>query len=160
MKAAVFPGSFDPMTNGHLDIVERASMLFDKVYVAVGINSSKTPLFSVDERLELVKESVKYISNVEVCLVKGLVVTHAKNLGAKWIIKGLRDEEDFRYESDLERNNKFIESEIETIYFSASRENISTRSSSIKEFIKYGVDVTGFLPKPFARVIKERFFSE
>lgn len=160
MKAAVFPGSFDPMTNGHLDIVERASMLFDKVYVAVGINSSKTPLFSVDERLELVKESVKDIINVEVCLVKGLVVTHAKNLGAKWIIKGLRDEEDFRYESDLERNNKFIEGEIETIYFSASRENISTRSSSIKEFIKYGVDVTGFLPKPFARVIKERFFSE
>ena len=160
MKAAVFPGSFDPMTNGHLDIVERASMLFDKVYVAVGINSSKTPLFSVDERLQLVKESVKDISNVEVCLVKGLVVTHAKDLGAKWIIKGLRDEEDFIYESDLEINNKFIESEIETIYFSASRENISTRSSSIKEFIKYGVDVTGFLPKPFARVIKERFFSE
>ena len=160
MKAAVFPGSFDPMTNGHLDIVERASMLFDKVYVAVGINSSKTPLFSVDERLDLVKESVKDISNVEVCLVKGVVVTHAKDLGAKWIIKGLRDEEEFRYESDLERNNKFIESEIETIYFSASRENISTRSSSIKEFIKYGVDVTGFLPKPFARVIKERFFSE
>ena len=91
MKAAVFPGSFDPMTNGHLDIVERASMLFDKVYVAVGINSSKTPLFSVDERLDLVKESVKDISNVEVCLVKGLVVTHAKNLGAKLIINGLRD---------------------------------------------------------------------
>ena len=159
MKAAVFPGSFDPMTNGHLDIVERASMLFDKVYVAVGINSSKTPLFSVDERLQLVKESVKDISNVEVCLVRGLVVSHAKDLGAKWIIKGLRDEEDFRYESDLERNNKFIEKDIETIYFSASRENISTRSSSIKEFIKYGVDVTEFLPKPFATVIKERFFS-
>ena len=96
---------------------------------------------------------------MEVCLIRGLVVTHAKELGAKWIIKGLRDEEDFRYESDLERNNKFIESNIETIYFSASRENISTRSSSIKEFIKYGVDVTGFLPEPFARVIRERFFS-
>ena len=86
-------------------------------------------------------------------------MSHAKDLGAKWIIKGLRDEEDFRYESDLERNNKFIEKDIETIYFSASRENISTRSSSIKEFIKYGVDVTEFLPKPFATVIKERFFS-
>ena len=159
MKTAVFPGSFDPMTNGHLDIVKRASALFDKVYVAVGVNSSKTPLFTVEERLELVKESVKEISNVEVCLIRGLVVTHAKELGAKWIIKGLRDEEDFRYESDLERNNKFIESNIETIYFSASRENISTRSSSIKEFIKYGVDVTEFLPKPFATVIKERFFS-
>ena len=134
MKTAVFPGSFDPMTNGHLDIVKRASALFDKVYVAVGVNSSKTPLFTVEERLELVKESVKEISNVEVCLIRGLVVTHAKELGAKWIIKGLRDEEDFRYESDLERNNKFIESNIETIYFSASRENISTRSSSIKEF--------------------------
>ncbi|MCI6114145.1 MAG: pantetheine-phosphate adenylyltransferase [Spirochaetales bacterium] len=159
MKTAVFPGSFDPMTNGHLDIVNRASELFDKVYVAVGINSSKTPLFTVEERLELVKESVKDIVNVEVCLVRGLVVSHAKDLGAKWIIKGLRDEEDFRYESDLERNNKFIEKDIETIYFSASRENISTRSSSIKEFIKYGVDVTEFLPKPFATVIKERFFS-
>ena len=159
MKTAVFPGSFDPMTNGHLDIVKRASALFDKVYVAVGVNSSKTPLFTVEERLELVKESVKEISNVEVCLIRGLVVTHAKELGAKWIIKGLRDEEDFRYESDLERNNKFIESNIETIYFSASRENISTRSSSIKEFIKYGVDVTGFLQEPFARVIRERFFS-
>ena len=159
MKTAVFPGSFDPMTNGHLDIVNRASELFDKVYVAVGINSSKTPLFTVEERLELVKESVKDIGNVEVCLVRGLVVSHAKDLGAKWIIKGLRDEEDFRYESDLERNNKFIEKDIETIYFSASRENISTRSSSIKEFIKYCVDVTEFLPKPFATVIKERFFS-
>lgn len=159
MKTAVFPGSFDPMTNGHLDIVNRASELFDKVFVAVGINSSKTPLFTVEERLELVKESVKDIVNVEVCLVRGLVVSHAKDLGAKWIIKGLRDEEDFRYESDLERNNKFIEKDIETIYFSASRENISTRSSSIKEFIKYGVDVTEFLPKPFATVIKERFFS-
>ena len=159
MKTAVFPGSFDPMTNGHLDIVKRASALFDKVYVAVGVNSSKTPLFTVEERLELVKESVKEISNVEVCLISGLVVTHAKELRAKWIIKGLRDEEDFRYESDLERNNKFIEKDIETIYFSASRENISTRSSSIKEFIKYGVDVTEFLPKPFATVIKERFFS-
>ncbi|MCI7607386.1 MAG: pantetheine-phosphate adenylyltransferase [Spirochaetales bacterium] len=159
MKAAVFPGSFDPMTNGHLDIVKRASVLFDKVYVAVGVNSSKTALFLPEERLELVRESVKDMENVEVCLIKGLVVTHAKELGAKWIIKGLRDEEDFRYEADLERNNKFIESEVETIYFSASRENISTRSSSIKEFIKYGVDVTGFLPKPFATVIKERFFS-
>ena len=160
MKSAVFPGSFDPMTNGHLDIVRRASLLFDKVYVAVGVNSSKNPLFTPEERLALVKESVKEIENVEVCLIKGLVVTHAKDLGARWIIKGLRDEEDFRYESDLERNNKFIESEVETIYFSASRENISTRSSSIKEFIKYGVDVTGFLPKPFAMVIKERFFSK
>ena len=159
MKTAVFPGSFDPMTNGHLDIVKRASALFDKVYVAVGVNSSKTPLFTVEERLELVKESVKEISNVEVCLIRGLVVTHAKELGAKWIIKGLRDEEDFRYESDLERNNKFIESNIETIYFSASRENISTRSSSIKKNKKYGVDGTGFLPEPVARVIRERFFS-
>ena len=87
MKTAVFPGSFDPMTNGHLDIVKRASALFDKVYVAVGVNSSKTPLFTVEERLELVKESVKEISNVEVCLIRGLVVTHEKELGAKWIIK-------------------------------------------------------------------------
>lgn len=160
MRIAVFPGSFDPMTNGHLDIVIRASRLFDKVYIAVGNNISKNPLFSPEERYYLVKESVKEIPNVDVCVISGLVVTYARELGAKWIIKGLRDEEDFRYESDLERNNKFIEPDIETVYLSASRENISTRSSSIKEFIKYGVDVTSFLPTPFATSIKERFFSK
>lgn len=159
MRRAVFPGSFDPMTNGHLDIVKRASELFDEVIVAVGNNMNKNSLFTPEERFNLVKESVENIPNVKVCIITGLVVTHAKELGANWIIKGLRDEEDFRYESDLERNNKFIEPSIETLYFSASRENISTRSSAIKEFIKYGVDVTGFLPEPFAKVIKERFLK-
>ena len=159
MKTALFPGSFDPMTNGHLDIARRASVIFDKVYIAIGNNAGKKSMFTPEERLELVKESIKDLDNVEVCSISGLVVTHAKEMGAGWIIKGLRDENDFRYELDLERNNKFIEPGVETIYFSASRENISTRSSAIKEFIQYGVDVTGFLPPPFARAIKERFFS-
>lgn len=157
MKIALFPGSFDPMTNGHMDIIRRAAMLFDEVYVAVGNNSAKTSLFTPEERLRLVEESVKDIPNVKACFISGLVVAYAREIGAGWIIRGLRDEEDFRYEADLERNNKFIEPSIETIYLSASRENISTRSSSIKEFVKYGVDVTAFLPGPFAKALKEKY---
>lgn len=147
MRKAVIPGSFDPLTNGHLDIIKRASLIFDSVIVLICENPSKKTMFTLDERLEMARIIFKDSPNISVDSTSGLVVQYAKEHSATFIVKGLRDSEDYRYERDLEMNNKFIVPEVETVFLFSKKENISTRSSAIKEFVKYGVDISNFVPQ-------------
>lgn len=148
MKIAVIPGSFDPLTVGHVNIIERASLLFDEIHVVVGINNKKDYLFSVEDRVEMIKKSLSHLDNVIVTSYPGLIVSYCKNVSAQYIVKGLRDSTDFSYEHELEINNKYIAPEIETIYFTSKKDNNFIRSSSVKTFLNYGVDVKDLVPYP------------
>lgn len=148
MKIAVIPGSFDPLTVGHVNIIERASLLFDEIHVVVGINNKKDCLFSVEDRVEMIKKSLSHLDNVIVTSYPGLIVSYCKNVSAQYIVKGLRDSTDFSYEHELEINNKYIAPEIETIYFTSKKDNNFIRSSSVKTFLNYGVDVKDLVPYP------------
>ena len=148
MKIAVIPGSFDPLTVGHVNIIERASLLFDEIHVVVGINNKKDYLFSVDERIRMIKKSLSHLNNVTVTSYPGLIVSYCRNVSAQYIVKGLRDSTDFSYEHELEINNKYIAPEIETVYFTSKKDNNFIRSSSVKTFLNYGVDVKDLVPNP------------
>ncbi len=148
MKIAVIPGSFDPLTVGHVNIIERASLLFDEIHVVVGINKKKDYLFSVEDRVKMIKKSLSHLSNVTVTSYPGLIVSYCRNVSAQYIVKGLRDSTDFSYEHELEINNKYIAPEIETVYFTSKKDNNFIRSSSVKNFLDYGVDVKDLVPNP------------
>ena len=148
MKIAVIPGSFDPLTVGHVNIIERASLLFDEIHVVVGINNKKDYLFSVEDRVKMIKKSLSHLDNVTVTSYPGLIVSYCRNVSAQYIVKGLRDSTDFSYEHELEINNKYIAPEIETVYFTSKKDNNFIRSSSVKTFLDYGVDVKDLVPNP------------
>ncbi len=148
MKIAVIPGSFDPLTVGHVNIIERASLLFDEIHVVVGINKKKDYLFSVKDRVKMIKKSLSHLNNVTVTSYPGLIVSYCRNVSAQYIVKGLRDSTDFSYEHELEINNKYIAPEIETVYFTSKKDNNFIRSSSVKTFLDYGVDVKDLVPNP------------
>ncbi len=138
MKIAVYPGSFDPVTNGHLDIIERSSKIFDKVIVGVLSNNSKIPIFSVAERVEMLNEVTKNYENVEVDSFSGLLVNYLQNKNAKIIIKGLRAVSDFEYEFQMALMNKKLNPEIETLFMTTSSRYSYLSSSVVKEVAKLG----------------------
>ncbi len=148
MKRAVFPGSFDPLTNGHVDIIRRASSLFDSLIVLVACNPGKASFFTVEERVEMIRRSLESFENVTVDSCDGLTVRYAESHGCGYIVRGLRDGNDFVYEHELEINNRILSSSVETVYLSAGNGNLFLRSSSLREFIRYGVDISPFVP-PF-----------
>ena len=133
MKIAVYPGSFDPVTNGHLDIIERAAGVFDKVIVSILQNSSKKPMFSMDEKVELLKRVTKHLDNVEIDHFSGLLVNYMKNKNAKVIIKGLRAVSDFEYEFQMALMNNKLEPGIETLFMMTSSKYSYLSSSIVKE---------------------------
>lgn len=143
---AIYPGSFDPCTNGHLDIILRASKLFDKLYVAVLINSSKIPTFTVSERVALLKRVTKDIKNIEVITFDGLLVGIAEKLGARVIIKGLRAMSDFEYEFQMSMANAQLSPHIETLFMTTSSANSFLSSSMVKEVARNGGSITHFVP--------------
>ena len=153
---AVYPGSFDPVTCGHLDIIERSSRLFDTVYVAVLQNSSKTPLFSVEERKELIKRVTSHLDNVIIADFNGLLVEFAKNVGAKVIVKGLRAVSDFEYEFQMALINRKLEGEIETMFLMTSAQNQYLSSSIVKDVAKYGSSLSGRVPSEIMQDIYEK----
>lgn len=157
MKKALFPGSFDPFTNGHLDIVCRASLLFDEVVVLVAENSNKDWLFSVDERVKMIASSLSAYDNCIVDSYSGLTVDYALNNGIGYIVRGLRDSQDYSYEIELEKNNRFINKDVETVYFQSRLENDFIRSSSIKTMLKYGCDCSSLLPKAVNEAVLEKY---
>ncbi|KWX06888.1 pantetheine-phosphate adenylyltransferase [Hydrogenibacillus schlegelii] len=157
MTVAVYPGSFDPVTYGHLDIVERASRVFDRLIVAVLINRSKTPLFTVEERVALLKEATKHLANVEVDSFTGLLVEYMRRRGARAIVKGLRAVTDFEYEMQMALINKNLDPSIETFFMMTSKEYSFLSSSIVKEVARYGGRVDDLVPPCVVEALRRRF---
>ena len=153
MNIAICPGSFDPIQNGHLDIIKRASMLADIVYVVIGINPDKQCTFTLNERLKMIKKVIKDIPNCTASINYGLTVDYAKKVNANLIIKGYRNDEDLKYEQDQATKNKDLAPEIETIILKSSSKYSIISSSSIKEDIKNGKDIESFIPKQIAKFV-------
>ncbi|MDR1299793.1 MAG: pantetheine-phosphate adenylyltransferase [Oscillospiraceae bacterium] len=156
MKIAVYPGSFDPITLGHLNIIRRASAIFDKVLVCVMINSDKTPLFTLDERMELIRRTVRRYRNVEVDASDELLVSYVKQKGASVIVKGLRAISDFDWEFQIALANKKIEPTIETVFLASSEKYTYLSSTVVKEMARYGADLSGFVPREIIGDITNR----
>lgn len=157
MRTAVYPGSFDPITNGHLDIIERASRVYDKVVVGVLNNSSKKPVFTVEERIDLIKTVTSHIPNVEVDSFKGLLVDFAKSKQATVIVKGLRTVSDFEYEFQMALLNKTLNPEYETMFLMTDTKYSYISSSMVKELAGFHGDLTGLVPSEIASKIKQKY---
>ena len=157
MRRAVYPGSFDPVTNGHMDIIMRASRQFDEVVVAVLNNSSKSPLFSIDERVNILKKVTSNMENVTVRSFAGLTVDVARECGANTIVRGLRATTDFEYELQLAQMNYAMDSSIDTMCFITNLKYAYVSSSTVKEVAMFGGDVYGFVPEYVAERLYERF---
>ncbi len=146
MKIAVYPGSFDPVTKGHLDIIQRASKIFDKIIVVVMINPNKTPSFSTEVRVDFIKRVTKDIKNVEVDSYVGLVADYANFKNAKTIVKGLRAVTDFEYEFQQALTNKKLDPELETLFLITSQEYMYLSSTVVRQIASFGADITQFVP--------------
>ncbi len=156
MKIAICPGSFDPVTLGHLDIISRASGLFDKVIVAVLCNMDKNPSFTVEERMELLREVTRGYDNVEIDSFDGLLVDYAKEKGAVAVVKGLRAVSDFEYEFQMSMINKKLYSQVETVYLNTSQEYMYLSSSVVKQIASLGGDISNFVPETIHDKIVDR----
>ncbi len=157
MSVAIYPGTFDPVTSGHLDILERAVGLFDKVIIAVAMESTKTPLFSVQERLGLLKAVTAKMDKVEVDTFAGLTVNYAKQVGAIAVIRGLRAMSDFEFEFQLALMNKKLDASIETVFLMTQSEFSFISSSAIKLVVELGGSITGFVPPLVEHAMKQKF---
>jgi pantetheine-phosphate adenylyltransferase len=156
-KVGLFPGSFDPLTNGHLDTIERAAKLFDKVIVGIFINTSKVSLFTPEEKLSLVKVAVAHLQNVEVITRDTeLTVNIARDLGAQFLIRGIRNAKDYEYERDIARLNHELSSEIETVFFLSNANFEHTSSSMLKEIYAFGGDISNYLPENVYQAFLEK----
>jgi pantetheine-phosphate adenylyltransferase len=158
MRRAVCPGSFDPITNGHLDVVERASKFFDEVVVAVGVNVAKNRLFEPDERVEMIREATQDIDNVSVETFEGLIVDFCTARGIGAIVKGLRAVSDFDYELQMGQMNRSL-ANVDTLFMPADPHYSFLSSSLVKEVATYGGDVAGLVPEPVFRRLRERLAS-
>lgn len=157
MVKAVYPGSFDPVTYGHLDIIERASRVVDEVVVAVLVNSSKKPLFSIEERVGMLRETTQCFPNVIVETFQGLTVDFAKEMGAKVMVRGLRAVSDFESEMQIAQTNHSLNPEIDTMFFTTSLEYAFLSSTIVREVASYGSDVSGFVPPEVEKRLKEKY---
>ena len=146
MRVAIYPGSFDPITNGHLDIITRGAKVFDKLIVGVLVNIDKVGLFSIKERVELIKRVTQHLPNVEVVSFNGLLVDLAKEYEAKGILKGLRAVTDFEYEFQMALMNSQLDNEVETLFMTTSAANSFLSSSSVKQVAKFGGKINGLVP--------------
>ncbi|MDX2226205.1 MAG: pantetheine-phosphate adenylyltransferase [Verrucomicrobiae bacterium] len=145
-RIAVYPGSFDPVTNGHLDVIERAARIFDEVIVAVAVNDEKNPLFSAAERCRMVEHAVRHLPNVSVDSFPGLLVSYARSKGACALIRGLRAVSDFEFEFQMALMNRGLDPEIETIFLMPKDTYTYLSSRIIKEIARLGGDVSPFVP--------------
>ena len=156
MKVAIFPGSFDPLTLGHLDLIKRGSALFDQLAVAVMDNASKHPLFSLDERVAQVKEAVSGLSNVSVITSQGVTVDLMNKIGADYLMRGLRNSKDFEYERDIAAMNQFLDDQVETVFLLADPKYQHLSSSLLKEVTMAGGDISAYLPANINAALEKR----
>lgn len=160
MRRAVYPGSFDPVTNGHLDVIERASRLFDEVLVAVARNTAKTGLFSIEERVELLRPTLTGFKNVQVTSFEGLLVNFARSREAQAVIRGLRAVSDFEFEFQMALMNRKLDSGIETIFLMPKEEYTYLSSRIVKEIARLGGSVEAFVPDLVAGALRNKFLQE
>lgn len=156
MKTAVYPGSFDPVTLGHIDVVERASKIFDKVIVTVMYNSGKQPMFSQNERVELLKQSISHLSNVEVDSYDGLLTDYMRDRDLSILVKGLRVISDFESEFQMASVNQKLLKELETVFVMTRTDYMYLSSSIVKEVARLNGDISGFVTKPVKKAIEEK----
>jgi pantetheine-phosphate adenylyltransferase len=156
LKIAVYPGSFDPVTNGHVDILERTATLFDKIIVAVVHNVYKQALFTLEERVSLIKESTQHLDNIEVEAFSGLLVDYLKEKQASIIIRGLRSLTDFEYESQMSMINKKLLPDVNTVFIMADSDYICVSSSGVKEAALLGGDVSSMVPRNVILGLKQK----
>jgi pantetheine-phosphate adenylyltransferase len=157
MRTAIYPGSFDPLTNGHLDVIQRAAKLFDRVVVAVAKNESKHPLFTLDERLALVKQAVKHLPNVKADSFGSLLVEYVAQQKAQAIVRGLRAVSDFEFEFQLALMNRKLDENIETIFMMPKDTYTFLSSRIVKEIARLGGDVRAFVPAHVETALKKKF---
>ena len=157
MVKAVFAGSFDPLTNGHLDIIQRTSELFGSLDVVISVNPEKKYLFSQEERRQMVEELTSSLKNVTVHVYTGLIVNYAKEIGANVLIRGVRSSNDFAYEFDLALMNRKLNPDIETVFLQSKEKNVVIKSSSIKELAMFDGDISRMVPPLVEKAVKAKF---
>ena len=157
MRAAIYPGSFDPVTFGHIDVIERSSKLVDQLIVGVLNNNTKSPLFSVDERVNMLKEATKGLSNVEIISFSGLLVDFAQSHNIHIIVRGLRAITDFEFELQMAQTNRIINPDIDTIFLTTNLKYAYLSSSNVKEVAMYNGDISKFVPEFVINKVYEKF---
>ncbi|MDE7436200.1 MAG: pantetheine-phosphate adenylyltransferase [Lachnospiraceae bacterium] len=157
MKRGIYPGSFDPVTNGHVDMIERAAKIVDHLEVGVLNNRAKNPLFSVDERVSMLKEITKDMPNVSVSSFDGLLVDYMEEIGASIIVRGLRAVTDFEYELQIAQTNHRVNPNIDTLFLTTNIQYSYLSSTMVKEFASYGGDISHFVPLQFIDRIYEKY---
>ena len=160
MKTAIYPGSFDPVTLGHYDIIERSSKIFDKLIVGALNNSAKSPLFSVEERVNMLKDVTSHFPNVEVQSFAGLLIDFVRSNDANVIVRGLRAITDFEYELQLAQMNRVIAPEIDTLFLTTNLKYAYLSSSMAKEVAMYGGDISSFLSPEIAEKVREKYAAQ
>ena len=156
MVVALYPGSFDPVTNGHIDIATRAAVLFDKLYIGIFDRPNKNLMFSAEERLELMRCSVAHIPNVEIAVYSCLTIDFARQVGARVLVRGLRISSDFEQEFEMTLMNKTLAHDIETVCLMATRKHQFLRSSTLKDVARLGGDIEKFVPQCVAEAMRKR----
>ena len=157
MRTALYPGTFDPITNGHLDLLERACKLFDQVIIAIAANADKNPTFSLEERTQLVKENITHLDNATVESFDGLLVEHARQRGASALVRGLRAVSDFEYEFQMTQMNRHLDSSIETIFLMPNEKYFFTSSQLIKLVHGYGGESADLVPANALRALSAKY---
>ena len=157
MKHCIYPGTFDPITNGHLDVLERAARLFDRVTVAVALRSAKSPLFPVEQRVTLIRDNLGHLANVQVVSFDGLLVDFARQQKADAIIRGLRALSDFEFEFNMALMNRHLEPNVETLFVMPKEAYSYTSSTLVKQIAKLGGDVAKFVPPNVAEALQKRY---
>ena len=157
MTRAIYPGSFDPVTLGHLDIIKRASKIFDELIVGVLNNNSKSPLFSVEKRVKMLNDVVKDLPNVKVMSFEGLLVDFARKVDAQIIVRGLRAVTDFEYELQMSQTNTVLNENVDTIFFTTSLEYAYLSSSIVREAAYFGADISKFVPESVVQQVYDKF---
>ena len=156
MLRAIYPGSFDPVTNGHIDIIKRAAAISDELIVGVLQNKAKTPLFSVEERVIILREVTKSLKNVKIMTFEGLLIDFAAQMDAKVIVRGLRAITDFEYELQMSQTNRKLNADIETLFLTTSLEYSFLSSTTVKEVASFGGDISQFVPEFVAEKVTEK----
>ena len=157
MKTVIYPGTFDPITNGHVDLAERAAKLFDKVVLAIAFSEKKQPLFELQQRIELCQQALSHIANIEVCGFNNLLVDFAKSKNSNVVLRGLRAVSDFEYEFQLANMNRAMSPEFDTVFLTPAEHLSFISSSLVREIASMGGDISSFVPTVVGAALNERF---